>query len=106
MITIEDFAKLELRVAVVLEAAAHPNADRLLVLTVDTGTEKKQVVAGISQHYTPQELVGKKVVLVNNLQPATLRGVVSSGMILAAKDDNTLSLVSPERPVAPGATVR
>ncbi len=106
MITIEDFAKLELKVAVVLEAKAHPDADRLLVLTVDTGTEKKEVVAGISQHYKPEELVGKKVVLVNNMQPATLRGVVSNGMILAAKDGEHLSLVVPERPVAPGSTVR
>ncbi len=106
MITIEDFLKLELKVAVVLEAKVHPDADRLLVLTVDTGTEKKEVVAGISQHYKPEELVGKKVILVNNLQPATLRGVVSNGMILAAKDGETLSLVVPERPVAPGSTVR
>lgn len=106
MITIEDFAKIELKVAVVLEAKAHPDADRLLVLIVDTGTEKKEIVAGISQHYKPEELVGKKVVVVNNLQPATLRGVVSNGMILAAKDGEGLSLVVPERPVAPGAVVR
>ena len=106
MITIEDFSKVELRVAVVLEAKAHPDADRLLVLMVDTGTEKKEIVAGISQHYKPEELVGKKVVVVNSLQPATLRGVVSNGMILAAKDGETLTLVVPERPVAPGSTVR
>lgn len=106
MITIEDFQKLELKVAVVLEAKTHPDADRLLVLTVDTGTEKKEIVAGISQHYKPEELVGKKVILVNNMQPATLRGVVSNGMILAAKDGEQLSLVIPERPVAPGSTVR
>lgn len=106
MITIEDFLKLELKVAVVLEAKTHPNADRLLVVTVDTGTEKRQVVAGISQHYKPEELVGKKVILVNNLQPATLRGVVSNGMILVAKDGERLSLVVPERPVVPGSTVR
>lgn len=106
MITIEDFLKIELKVAVVLEAKTHPDADRLLVLMVDTGTEKKEIVAGISQHYKPEELVGKKVVVVNNLQPATLRGVVSNGMILAAKDGETLSLVVPERPVAAGAGVR
>lgn len=106
MITIEDFLKIELKVAVVLEAKAHPDADRLLVLMVDTGAEKKEIVAGISQHYKPEELVGKKVVVVNNLQPATLRGVVSNGMILAAKDGETLSLVVPDRPVAPGARVR
>lgn len=106
MITIEDFLKIELKVAVVLEAKAHPDADRLLVLKVDTGMEKKEIVAGISQHYKPEELVGKKVVVVNNLQPATLRGVVSNGMILAAKDGEALTLVVPERPVTPGATVR
>ena len=106
MITLEDFLKIELKVAVVLEAKAHPDADRLLVLMVDTGTEKKEIVAGISLHYKPEELVGKKVVVVNNLQPATLRGVVSNGMILAAKDGETLSLVVPDRPVAPGAGVR
>ena len=106
MITIEDFLKVELKVAVVLEAKAHPDADRLLVLMVDTGAEKKEIVAGISQHYKPEELVGKKVVVVNNLQPATLRGVVSNGMILAAKDGEALSLVVPERPVAPGSGVR
>ena len=106
MITIEDFAKLELKVAVVVEAKAHPDADRLLVLVVDTGAEKKEIVAGISQHYKPEELIGKKVVVVNNPQPATLRGVVSNGMILAAKDGETLSLVVPERPVAAGSGVR
>lgn len=106
MITLEDFLKIELKVAVVVEAKAHPDADRLLVLMVDTGTEKKEIVAGISLHYKPEELVGKKVVVVNNLQPATLRGVVSNGMILAAKDGETLSLVVPERPVVPGAGVR
>ena len=106
MITIEDFLKLELKVAVVVEAKAHPDADRLLVLMVDTGAEKKEIVAGISQHYKPEELIGKKVIVVNNLQPATLRGVVSNGMILAAKDGEILSLVVPERPVAAGSGVR
>lgn len=106
MVTIEDFAKLELKVAQVLEAKAHPNADRLLVLLVDTGSEKKEIVAGISPHYAPAELVGKKVVVVNNMQPAVLRGVTSYGMILAAKDGEALSLIAPERPVAAGSVVR
>ena len=106
MVSIEDFARLELKVAIVVEAKAHPNADKLLVLTVDTGTEKKEIVAGIAHHYSPAELTGKRVVLVDNLQPATLRGVISYGMLLAAQDGEVLSLVTPERPVAPGAKVR
>jgi len=106
MITLEEFLKIELKVAQVVEAKVHPNADKLLVLTVDTGAERKEVVAGIAPHYSTAELVGKKVILVNNLQPATLRGVVSHGMLLAAKDGESLSLIIPERPVAPGSTVR
>ncbi len=106
MITLEEFLKVELKVARVIEAKPHPDADRLLVLTVDTGAEKKEVVAGIAQHYPVDGLVGKQVVLVNNLQPATLRGVVSNGMILAAKDGEAFSLITTDRPVSPGAGVR
>ena len=106
MITLEDFLKIELKVAQIVEAKLHPNADKLLLLTVDTGTERKEIVAGIALHYAAAELVGKKVILVNNLQPATLRGVVSSGMLLAAHDGASLSLVTPERSVATGAIVR
>jgi len=106
MITLEEFLKVELKVVQVVEAKVHPNADKLLVLTVDTGAERKEIVAGIALQYSVSELVGKKVILVNNLQPATLRGVVSNGMILAAKDGELLSLVTPERPVSAGATVR
>ena len=106
MMTLEDFLKIELKVAQIVEAKVHPNADKLLLLTVDTGAERKEVVAGIALHYPVNELVGKQVVLVNNLQPATLRGVVSSGMILAAKDGERLSLVTTDRPVAAGSVVR
>ena len=106
MITLEEFLKVELKVARILEAKRHPDADRLLVLTVDAGAEKKEVVAGVAQHYSAESLVGKQVVLVNNLQPATLRGVVCNGMILAAKDGETLSLITTDRAVSPGAGVR
>ena len=75
-ITYADFAKLELRVAKVLEARPHPNADRLLLVQVDLGDEQKQIVAGIRQHYSPEQLVGKLIVIVNNLEPAMLRGEV------------------------------
>src|SRR6266540_5799222 len=86
MITIEEFGKVELRVATIKAAEPHPNADRLLVLKIDLGTEERQLVAGIRAHYTPEELVGKQIVVVANLQPVTLRGVESQGMLLAASD--------------------
>ena len=83
-ITYTDFAKLELRVAKVLEVRPHPNADRLLLLQVDVGDQQKQIVAGIRHHYEPEQLVGKLIVIVNNLEPAMLRGEPSNGMLLAA----------------------
>ncbi len=83
-ISIDDFAKVELRVGEVLSAEPVAGAQRLLKLMVDIGSEVRQVVAGIAEHYTPEQLVGMKVVLVANLQPRKLRGVESNGMILAA----------------------
>src|SRR5258706_167844 len=82
----DDFAKLELRVATVIECKAHPNADKLLVLQIDLGTEKRQICAGLRQHYAPEQLVGKQIVVVANLAPRTMRGEVSQGMLLAATD--------------------
>src|SRR5262245_2948405 len=106
MITIEEFAKVDLRVATIKAAEPHPNADRLLVLKIDLGTEERQLVAGIRAHYTPEELVGKQIVVVTNLQPATLRGVESQGMLLAASDGEQVIVLSPEKPTAPGAKVK
>jgi methionyl-tRNA synthetase len=106
-ITIDDFRRIDLRVATITAAAPHPNADRLVVLNVDLGTEQRQLVAGIRAHYEPEQLVGKRIVVVANLAPATLRGVESRGMLLAATDSSgVLSIVGPERAVANGATVR
>jgi methionyl-tRNA synthetase len=105
MITIEQFQQVELRVATIKEAAPHPNADRLLVLKVDLGTEERQIVAGIRAHYQPEELVGKQVVVVANLEPAMLRGVESQGMVLAASDGERVVVLSPEKVVGPGAKV-
>ena len=107
MISIEEFGKVELRVATVTAAEPHPNADRLLVLTVDLGDEQRQLVAGIRTHYTTEELVGKQIVVVANLQPAKLRGVESQGMLLAASDTGTggVIVLSPEKQVAPGSKV-
>ncbi len=106
MITIEQFQQVELRVATVKEAAPHPNADRLLVLKVDLGTEERQIVAGIRAHYDPAALVGTQVVVVANLEPAKLRGVESHGMLLAASADGALAVVRPAAPMPPGAVVR
>jgi len=106
-ISIDDFRNLELRVGTITAAAPHPNADRLVVLTVDLGTEQRQLVAGIRAHYEPQSLVGKQIIVVANLQPTTLRGVESQGMLLAASDEQgRLSLVIPEKPVANGSQVK
>jgi methionyl-tRNA synthetase len=105
MINIEEFRKIELRVGVVKTAEAHPNADRLLVLKVDLGTEERQIVAGIRAHYQPEELVGKQVVIVANLEPAMLRGVESQGMVLAASDGERVVVLSPEKVVGTGAKV-
>ena len=106
-ISIDDFRNLELRVATITAVSPHPNADRLLVLTIDLGSEQRQLVAGIRAHYQPEDLVGKQIIVVANLQPATLRGVASQGMLLAASDDQgRLAIVTPERPVANGALVK
>ena len=106
MITIEQFRGLELRVGTVTQAEPHPNADRLLVLRVDLGTEERQVVAGIRAHYDPAALVGRQVVVVANLEPAKLRGVESQGMVLAASDGERVVLVRPDDAVAAGAVVK
>ena len=106
MITIEQFQQVELRVGTVKEAAAHPKADRLLVLKVDLGTEERQIVAGIRAHYEPEALVGTQVVVVANLAPAMLRGVESQGMLLAASSEGALAVVRPAAPMPAGAVVR
>jgi len=107
VVSVEEFRRLALRVGVITTAADHPNADRLLVLTVDLGDgASRQVVAGIKGSYQASELVGKSVVMVANLKSATLRGVESQGMVLAASDGSTIILVSPERPIRAGSTVK
>lgn len=97
-ITYADFSKLELRVAKVLEARPHPNADRLLLVQVDLGDEQKQIVAGIRQHYSPEQLVGKLIVIVNNLEPAMLRGEASNGMLLAATSNEKVVVLTVDDP--------
>jgi methionyl-tRNA synthetase len=97
-ITYDQFAKLELRVARVLEVRPHPNADRLLLLQVDVGDAQKQIVAGIRQHYRPEQLTGKLIVIVNNLEPAMLRGESSNGMLLAATSGENVIVLTVDDP--------
>lgn len=106
-LTIDEFAKVQLRTGKVIEASAHPKADRLLVLKVDIGSEIRQIVAGIAKFYNPQDLVGKTIVIVANLKPAKLRGVESQGMLLAAStdDDSVLRLVTVDGDIAPGSAI-
>lgn len=107
VITFEDFAKIKLRVAKVVEAINHPNADKLLVLKVDLGNEQRQICAGIRSHYTAEQLVGKNIVVVANLAPRMMRGQESQGMLLAAVTDDRsqVVVVSPEKDIPPGCGV-
>ncbi|MCC6422379.1 MAG: methionine--tRNA ligase subunit beta [Phycisphaerales bacterium] len=107
IIEYDDFAKLELRVATVLECKPHANADKLLVLQIDLGGEKRQICAGLRQHYAPEQLVGKQIVVVANLAPRQMRGEISQGMLLAATDAPTgrVILVSPSEPASSGSKV-
>ena len=105
-ITIEDFARLDLRVAEVKAAEKMKKADKLLVLTLQVGDEERKVVSGIAPWYAPEELVGKKVVLVANLQPTKLRGVMSEGMILAASEGDRLEVLTLASDFPSGGKVR
>ncbi len=106
-ITLDDFAKIELRAAKVLSAERVPKADKLLKLTLDVGGgAPRTVVSGIAGAYAPQDLVGKTVIYLANLKPAKLRGVVSQGMILAAGDAEILGLSALDRDVPPGTLIR
>lgn len=100
-ITMEDFSKVDLRVATVLHAEEIPRAKKLLKLEVDLG-EKRTLVAGISQSYTPEELVGKQIIIVANLKPAKIMGILSNGMLLAATDDEQTTIATLEKKVKPG----
>jgi methionyl-tRNA synthetase len=106
MVPFEDFKKLSIKIAKIKEVKEHPNADKLYVIKVDLGGEERELVAGIKKAYRPEELEGKLVVLVDNLEPATIRGVESKGMILAAQDGEKLAIISPDKDISPGSIVR
>jgi tRNA-binding protein len=107
-INYDDFAKLDLRVATVLECRPHGNADKLLVLQIELANgERRQICAGLRQHYPPEQLVGKQIVVVANLAPRQMRGEVSQGMLLAATDPATqkVIVVGPSEQVQAGSKV-
>jgi len=106
MITFDEFKKIEIKTAKILSVKDHPDADRLYVVDVDLGNEKRQIVAGIKKHYAPEELIGKDVAVIVNLEPATIRGVESNGMLLAASDSEMLSILTLDRGLPPGSTIK
>jgi methionine--tRNA ligase beta chain len=106
MITYDDFIKLDIRTGKVVTAEKVAGADKLLMLQIDLGTEIRQVVAGIAQQYAPEQLIGKDMVLLANLEPRKIRGVESNGMILAATVDGAPVILTTEKPVPAGSTVK
>lgn len=104
-ITIDDFAKVEFKVGEIIEVKDHPKADKLLIFQVKIGEEQRQIVSGIKEFYSPEDLVGEKVVVVTNLKPIKLRGEDSNGMILAAEKGGKLTLVSTLEDIDSGATI-
>ena len=106
-INFEDFTKLDIRVGTILEAEKVPKADKLLKLLVDTGLDERTVVSGIAEHYSAEEVIGKKVSILLNLAPRKIRGVESQGMILMAENtEGMLSFISPEKEVESGSEIR
>ncbi|MBR4772493.1 MAG: methionine--tRNA ligase subunit beta, partial [Bacteroidales bacterium] len=102
----EDFEKMDIRTATVLEAEKVPNTDKLLHLKIDTGLDKRELVSGIAQYYTPEEMVGKQICILANLKPRKIKGIVSQGMILMAQQpDGKMRIVTPEERLENGATI-
>ncbi|WP_347714276.1 methionine--tRNA ligase [uncultured Parvimonas sp.] len=105
LITIDDFAKVELKVGKIIDCQPHPKADRLLVSKIDIGDEVRTIVSGIRKFYNEKDLIGKKVIVVTNLKPVNLRGVESNGMILAASDEENLSVLTVLNDIKEGSKV-
>ena len=105
-IQFDDFMKMDVRVGEIIGAEKHPNADKLLVLNVDTGIDRRTIISGIAEHFTPADIIGKKVSVLLNLAPRKIRGIESQGMILMAENEGELSFISPEKDVIAGAEIR
>lgn len=106
MVTINDFKNFEIRVATIKEVSDHPSADKLYILKVDLGDKQKQLVAGIKLSYAKEDLIGKQIAVIDNLEPAIIRGVESQGMLLAASDESGIAIVSPARYIKEGSRVK
>jgi methionine--tRNA ligase beta chain len=106
MISFEEFQKIDLRVGKILEAEKVENSNKLLKLKVDLGDEKRQLVAGIAKFYQPEDLIGREIVVVVNLEPKTLIGIESQGMLLAADFESKPVLLKPDEEVPPGTKIR
>ena len=106
MATYEEFRKIELKIARIKEVNDHPNADKLYIIIVEVGDKTKQIVAGIKNYYKKEDLIGREVILVDNLDQAVIRGVESNGMLLAASDDKGISIITPDREVVAGSLVK
>jgi methionyl-tRNA synthetase len=108
LVEFDDFARLDFRVARVLECREHANADKLLVMKVDLGTEQRQICAVLKQHYKPEDLVGRLVIVVANLEPRSMRGEVSQGLVLSAAEGpmkQRVVVLAPSAEIAPGSVV-
>ncbi len=107
VVPFEDFYKLDLRIAKIVEVVEHPNADKLFLLKIELGSEQRQLWAGLRGHYTTEQLVGKSIVVVANLAPRKVRGELSQGMLLAAssEDQSQVILLTTEADIAPGSSV-
>lgn len=106
MITLEDFKQVKIVVAQIKEAKDHPNADRLYVLKVDNGTGEKQLVAGIRGSYTKEDLIGRRIIMIDNMEPAVIRGEESQGMLLAVSDEKGIAILGADRDVPLGTQVK
>ncbi|MEM1684264.1 MAG: methionine--tRNA ligase subunit beta [Nanopusillaceae archaeon] len=104
-ISFEEFSRLDIRVGKIIEVRDHPNADKLYVIIVDLGDEKRQIVAGIKDYYKKEQLLNKKIVVILNLKPKNIRGIESKGMLLAAEKDGKVSLLVPDTDIEPGARI-
>jgi methionyl-tRNA synthetase len=106
LVNYDDFKKLDIRIALIENVEKVQNADKLLKLSIDLGTEKRTIVAGLAEFYNAKDLIGKKIVVLINLEPRKLRGILSHGMLLAADDGEVVSLLTPEKDIPPGTKIR
>lgn len=106
VIPFAEWRRLDLRVAKIIDVKEHSNADKLYLLKVDLGSEKRTLVAGLKQHYKPKELKGKLCVVFTNLEPAAIRGIKSEGMILAAVSDKDVAILQPEKEISLGSRIQ